>query len=143
MKNLYRLVYTSVRGTSCDEKEIQQIVAACKRNNPGRDITGVLLYSNKRFIQYLEGSKEDVRELYELIKKDTRHSGVMERVFTPITERIFPSWNMGYKDVDAGKMAYETSISPKDKVAFDAMIEGKSEYNDQAMRILKLFFEMA
>jgi hypothetical protein len=142
MKNLHQLVYTSVRGTKCDEKEIQNIVDACKRNNPSRDVTGVLLYSDKRFIQYLEGDGDEIRDLYEFIKKDDRHSGVMERAFGPIKERRFPSWHMGHKDVDA-ELSYHTAISKKDQTIFADMIEGKSDYNDQAMRVLSLFFKMA
>lgn len=143
MNNLYRLVYTSVRGAQCDEKEIENIVSACRRNNPGRDITGVLLYSNKRFIQYLEGTDQEVRELYELIKEDPRHSGVMERAFEPIKERMFPAWAMGYKDLDRNELAYKTAISNEDKAVFQAMITGDSNYSDLAIRKLKLFYDMA
>ena len=59
--NLYQLVYTSARNAKCDENEITSIVAACQRNNPGKDITGVLLYSDNRFLQYLEGNANEIR----------------------------------------------------------------------------------
>lgn len=141
MNNLHQLVYTSVRSAQCDEKEIKKIVDACKENNPSRDITGVLLYSNKRFIQYLEGDGDEIRDLFEFIKKDKRHSGIMERSFGLIEERRFPSWHMGYKDVDA-ELSYHTDISKTDQKIFSDMIEGKSEYSDQAFRVLNLFFQM-
>jgi hypothetical protein len=142
MNNLHQLVYTSVRSAKCDDQEIEKIVNACKRNNPGRDVTGVLMYSDKRFIQYLEGDASEIRELYEFIKKDPRHSGVMERAFGPIKERSFPSWHMGYKDVDA-EIKYHTTISNGDRATFSDMIEGKSDYSDQAIRVLNLFFKMS
>jgi len=40
----------------CDDSEIDKILDSAKRNNPGLDITGVLLYTEKKFIQYLEGA---------------------------------------------------------------------------------------
>ena len=140
--NLYQLVYTSARNAKCDENEITSIVAACQRNNPGKDITGVLLYSDNRFLQYLEGDVNEIRKLFELIQKDPRHSGVMERAFGPITERRFPSWHMGYKNVDK-ELAYHTNISKADQQVFAEMIEGKSDYSDRAYRDLSLFFKMA
>ena len=57
MSDLYRLVYTSFRKPKCDDGEIKNILDACKRNNPRRNITGILMHSDSRFIQYIEGSK--------------------------------------------------------------------------------------
>ncbi len=61
--SLYQLVYTSVRKPGCDDYEIKKILESCKRNNPSKDITGVLLHSENHFIQYLEGSKDIINLL--------------------------------------------------------------------------------
>jgi hypothetical protein len=141
MSSLYRLVYTSFRKPNCDEKEIENILDSCKKNNPNRNITGVLLHSDKRFIQYIEGSKDEVQELYELIKDDPRHTSVNQRNFEPIDERIFPSWEMGYKDVD--QIQFDTEASNINQKAFNRLIKGELDFDDNAMRILQLFFKMA
>ena len=141
MSTLYRLVYTSFRKPACDENEIQNILASCKKNNPGREITGVLLHSDKRFIQYMEGDKEEVLSLYELIKDDPRHTSVNQRDFGPIDERIFPSWEMGFKDVD--KVEFDTETSDSDKATFNGLIKGELDFDDNALRTLQLFFKMA
>jgi len=99
MSNLHRLIYTSFRKPECTDKEIENILAACKRNNPGHNITGVLIHSKKRFIQYLEGDGALIESLFEKIKLDPRHAAATLRNYEPISERIFPSWNMGYKDL--------------------------------------------
>ncbi|WP_425389556.1 BLUF domain-containing protein [Ekhidna sp.] len=141
MSSLYRLIYTSFRKPECDEEEIDNILSACKKNNPGRNVTGVLLHSDKRFIQYIEGEKDEVLDLYELIKDDPRHTSVNQRNFEPIANRIFPSWEMGYKDVD--KIAFDTDASSINEKTFNRLIKGELDFDDNAMRILQLFFKMA
>ncbi|MEQ9466801.1 MAG: BLUF domain-containing protein [Ekhidna sp.] len=141
MSSLYRLIYTSFRKPECNEHEIQNILASCKKNNPKRDITGILLHSDKRFIQYIEGNKDEVVELYELIKKDSRHTSVNQRNFEAIDDRIFPSWEMGYKDLDM--VQFNTDASVADQKTFNGIIKGELDFDDNALRILQLFFKMA
>lgn len=142
MSNLYKLVYTSVRRPHCDEQEIQNILNACRRNNPHESITGVLLHCKNRFFQYLEGDKDAIMELYQRIKNDDRHGGVHRRYYGPIEERLFPSWQMGYKDLDK-ELRFNTDVSSEDEEIFKSLVEEES-YNDiQGLRLLKLFFEMA
>lgn len=142
MSNLYKLVYTSSRRPHCDEQEIQNILNACKRNNPHEDITGILLHSKNRFLQYLEGDKDAIMALYERIKTDNRHGGVNRRYYGPITERLFPSWQMGYKDLDK-ELSFNTDVNSQDEDIFKELVE-EDPYNDiEGLRLLKLFFEMA
>lgn len=141
MDQLYRLVYTSFRKPECDEKEIENILKACQRNNPQRKVTGILMHSKNRFIQYIEGNEQDVTALYELIKGDPRHTSVNRRNFEPIDKRMFPSWEMGYKNVD--ELAFNTAVSGSDKQVFDGLINNELNLDDQGMRILQLFFSMS
>lgn len=143
MKNLYRLIYTSSRRTKCTEEEIAKILDSCKRNNPGKDITGVLLHSEKRFLQYLEGSKEELLNLYNQICADDRHGGVNQREFAPIEKRIFPSWHMGFKDISKQTIDFNTAISEKDKAIFKSLIEDKQYDEEHGVRVLKMFFDLA
>lgn len=142
MQNLHRLVYTSVRKPNCTDEELQKILASCKRNNPGKNITGVLLHSDKRFIQYIEGESETIQNLYEGIKDDPRHAGVNLRSFEPIEERKFPSWHMGFKDLSKDHIEYKTDISSKDIEAFKSLIEGSENITDRSLKLLYMFFDM-
>jgi|VirMetMinimDraft_7_1064189.scaffolds.fasta_scaffold17264_2 hypothetical protein len=143
MASLYKLIYTSSRRPNCDATEIENILASCRKNNPSKDVTGVLLHSDHRFIQYLEGDKDEIMRLFEYIKKDERHGGVNLRYYTPIEERIFPSWQMGYKDVNLKSAVFQTSITKEDQATFQKLIEDEDQSEVEGMRILKLFFEMA
>lgn len=143
MENLYCLVYTSSRRPKCTDEEIVKILDSCKRNNPGKSITGVLLHSEKRFLQYIEGDKNEIYTLFERIKTDERHGGVNQREFAPIEKRIFPSWHMGFKDVSKQSINFNTAISEADKNIFKALIEDQQFEAVQGVRVLKTFFDLA
>lgn len=143
MSNLYRLVYTSFRKPACDEAAIENILASCKRNNPGRNITGILMHSNNRFIQYIEGDRNQVEKLYELIKDDPRHTSVNKRNFEQINERVFPSWEMGYKDLSSDNIEFQTEIKNQDEATFNQLINNELDFNNEGMKVLQLFFKMA
>lgn len=143
MSDLYRLVYTSFRKPKCDDGEIKKILDSCKRNNPKRNITGILMHSDSRFIQYIEGGESAVLELFELISEDGRHTSVNQRNFESISERVFPSWEMGYKDVPAKELQFDTEATIADKEAFKFLIKGELDFSNNGMRILQLFFKMS
>lgn len=142
MSDLHRLVYTSFRKPICDDGEIKNILESCQRNNPKRAVTGILMHSDSRFIQYIEGEKDDLTELYELIEKDSRHGGVNLRNREPITERVFPSWEMGYKDLSQN-LEFDTKVSRDDKAKFEKLLNGEMDLTDEGMKLIKLFFTMA
>jgi hypothetical protein len=137
------LIYTSFRKPNCYESEIKKILEACQKNNPGHEITGILLHSKNRFIQYIEGEPDKLLSLYDKIKEDNRHTSVNQRSFMPIEKRLFPAWHMGYKDVISDQIGFHTAISEDDREIFESMITGKNEFNDHGLTVLKLFFEMA
>ena len=138
--NLYRLVYTSFR--KCDDKGVSKILESCKRNNAKKAITGILLHSNRRFIQYLEGDRDEILSLYERIKSDPRHTSVLRRNFELIKERVFPSWEMGYKDISDEKLKFNTEAKNEDYKKFEKLLEGEINLDDEGLRVLQLFFKI-
>ncbi|NQZ76279.1 MAG: BLUF domain-containing protein [Ekhidna sp.] len=138
MTNLYRLVYTSVRKSSCSDEEIEKILDSCKKNNPSRDVTGILMHKKNRFIQYVEGSKENVELLYDKIKDDPRHTAVNQRCFERIEQREFPSWEMGYKNL-TGDLQFQTQTQAN-KDTFDKIMDAKLDFDNEGLRLLQLFF---
>ncbi len=137
--NLYQLLYTSRKTPTCNDKEIEKILDSCKRNNPSKDITGVLLHSNDHFIQYLEGSK-DIIKLYDLIKTDTRHTGVVLLSYAPLKERVFPAWHMGYKNITNSKIDFLTDANSNEKKVFESIIKGEKQMDASAVGLLIKFF---
>ena len=140
MNELYQLVYTSIRDSKCTEEEVNKILKACQRNNNPSEVTGVLLHSKKRFIQYLEGGME-ISQLYNKIKRDKRHHHVVLLSYMPIPERVFPNWQMGYKDIDI--LSFNTKITAEDSDSFNAIINGETSELNIGITLLKRFFEKA
>lgn len=140
MSSLYNLVYVSNRPSSCDDKEIQNILASSRKNNLQLNITGVLLHSENRFLQYLEGNKDEIMALYERIKGDPRHTSCNILYHVPIPHRVFPSWQMGFKNLDYA-INFQTEAGEKEYQLFHHLIEEDAYEDIEGLHVLKLFFE--
>ena len=143
MSNLSCLVYTSYRKPICDDKEIEKILSACKNNNKPKGITGVLLYSDNRFLQYLEGNEHDIQSLYLKIKEDPRHAAVTQRDFKPITQRLFPSWEMAHKDISDKNLSYDTVSTHEHKQLLEKLINDDLDFRNEGIKVLQLFFKVS
>ena len=141
MENLFQLVYTSKRKPDCSDAEIDKILGACKKNNPQQNITGVLLYTDKMFVQYLEGDSRKILALYDSIKKDDRHERSVLISYGPLNERAFPNWHMGAKTLSEDDVDFHTEITHEDKKLLDAVLRGEKQEGLSALNLLKKFFE--
>ena len=137
---LSQLVYVSNRKPTCTNEEIDKILASCKKNNPGLGITGVLLYSDTKFIQLVEGDAKVIMNLYDKIKLDSRHSSPMMISYNPIKDKSFPSWHMGTKNIPKNSVEFKTDITEEDKLAFTNILSGKEENGQRVLNLLKKFF---
>lgn len=137
---LSQLVYVSKRKANCTTEEIDKILASCKQNNPDLGITGILLYSQDKFIQLVEGESSIVMKLYDKIKKDDRHKDCVMISLAPIKEKSFPSWHMGSKQIKQDKIDYNTEITTKDKQIFDQILSGKEGNSEAVLKTLQKFF---
>ncbi|PZR30336.1 MAG: bluf domain protein [Azospira oryzae] len=138
---LAHLAYVSVRKNSCTEPEIEKILASCKKNNPPLNITGALLYSENQFIQYVEGEAIELMSLYDKIKKDQRHEKTVMISYSPITDRIFPSWHMGNRKITSEDIDFVTDITADDKDVFTKIINGKEADGAKVQNLLVKFFK--
>lgn len=64
-------------------------------------ITGMLLYKDGNFMQLLEGEEPVVRELYATITQDPRHFRLNVLSEETTESRLFPSWSMGFQDLES------------------------------------------
>ena len=92
------LLYLSTKYSSLTEQDISMIVESSSVNNADSEITGVLLEYNNYFLQYLEGPEYNVLRLYDIIKRDNRHSNIQLIQTKDIQEKIFSDWSMILKD---------------------------------------------
>lgn len=93
--DLYCLVYQSEATTRLNTQKLEEIISKASKRNPEFDITGVLLSDGSYFIQYLEGPKGNLDQLYQIIANSTSHHNLKVLVKQPIDQREFPKWFMG------------------------------------------------
>lgn len=138
---LAHLAYVSVRKKNCTDQEIDKILASCKTNNAPLDVTGVLIYSDTRFVQYVEGESAVLTSLYDKIKKDPRHERAVMISYSPISSRIFPSWQMGSRKLASDDVSYLTDITSEDKMEFTNILSGKETEGGKVRDLLQKFFK--
>jgi hypothetical protein len=93
---LVRLVYVSKVAADFAPDDLQAILDAARRHNLSSGISGLLAFNGDYFLQVLEGGREAVNRLYQLIAGDSRHESVLLLQLSEISERKFPSWSMAY-----------------------------------------------
>ncbi len=70
------------------------LLAQAKRNNEQAGITGCIAFEDRRCVQILEGPRDRVEALFETIRHDPRHTGVVELTRREIDELHFERWGM-------------------------------------------------
>lgn len=98
---LMRLIYASESTQPLTPATVQQLVEHASRSNARRQLTGVLAFDHRAFVQCLEGGREVVSELFCRIAADTRHRRVVLLEFKAVDERMFTQWGMGFAAADA------------------------------------------
>jgi hypothetical protein len=138
---LTQLVYVSNRSKFCTAKDIEQILESSVRNNQKKNITGVLLYSDKKFLQCIEGNYEDLKNLYAKIKQDKRHYNPIMIGFTIVKERLFPAWQMAGKSVNLEQVSFENRMDSSEESEFRKILEGETSNSERVSALIKKFFD--
>lgn len=102
---LIRLIYASTAAETVGISEFKLILQQSQANNHQRDLTGVLAFNSKIFLQGLEGSREQVNELYARLLHDKRHHTVAVLDYAEIEEREWGQWSMGFAALSADNRA--------------------------------------
>lgn len=96
---LYSLIYISKPIKPFDTHELEELALEAQQKNATRDISGLLLYSNRFFLQVLEGDYEELSALYARLELDERHRDLELLTGAPASQRLFSGWSMGVLDI--------------------------------------------
>jgi hypothetical protein len=107
-----------------DASALKDILAASVRNNEASGLTGMLLYAGGSFMQVLEGDEEAVDATLARISGDPRHHGVFEIDRSPIDERAFANWRMGFRRLDAADVVTHPGYAPLFQPGFEPAVLG-------------------
>ncbi len=91
---LARVVYRSRAVKSLSAPELHDLTHGSQRRNGRHGITGLMLYDNNRFFQWLEGPAANVDRLMASIHADQRHTDVEVLNKESAEMRTFGSWSM-------------------------------------------------
>jgi len=97
--SIYQVLYHSHVTAAPKEADLQHLLDQSRRYNVTHQITGLLLYSDGRYVQVLEGAEADVRALYARIQRDARHERLVTVSAGPGSQRHFADWRMGFGHV--------------------------------------------
>ena len=116
---LVRVIYVSTADHAVDAGALEDILDASLRNNEPNGLTGMLLYAGGSFMQVLEGEEADVDATLARVRRDPRHSDVFEIDRSPIDERSFANWRMGFRRLDVSDAVAHPGYAPFFEHGFD------------------------
>ena len=67
--DFYRILYSSKASDAMKSSDVMNIIATAQAFNKTADVTGMLLFIEDGFIQYLEGAEETVVKLYKKLHR--------------------------------------------------------------------------
>lgn len=136
---MLQLVYISTsRAPAIDDPFLENVLTVSRRNNSAAGISGLLLAGGRRFLQALEGPREEVLRTYERIKQDPRHFAFVVLAERKIEVPEFGAWAMAYsqgRDPKAGaalRGAVETLTASLPDRNIRALFTGFAELHSEA-----------
>ena len=96
---MYFLIYVSTATKLLSDDELTALLEQSRASNRAKNITGLLLYNEGTFMQFLEGAREDVLSLMGKIHADPRHHGLIVVMREEHDSREFTNWAMAYQKI--------------------------------------------
>ncbi|RYE31923.1 MAG: BLUF domain-containing protein [Sphingobacteriaceae bacterium] len=102
---MYFLIYSSYAQVEFSHPDLKRLLTKSREKNKRLAVSGMLLFLEGKFIQFLEGEEADVKSLYNTIYKDNRHKSVvvLKEGFTE--NRLFTDWSMAFSTVTPEEIA--------------------------------------
>jgi hypothetical protein len=93
-----RIIYRSIAAPDLDRAGLIHLLYHARLANERRGMSGILLRSDRRFLQVLEGPTWKLCAAFAAIRRDVRHSQVEVLDERSISEATFGRWRMRYFD---------------------------------------------
>lgn len=93
------ICYISTASHDFSDHQLKELLLESRKNNEQKGITGMLIHFDGNFIQYIEGDKYAVTNLFESIKTDIRHRSVYKITSGITRERKFQKWSMAFENI--------------------------------------------
>lgn len=136
---LVALAYTSSASGLLGDADLEALLEGARRANQEFDVTGVLLYDDGSFLQYLEGPPEGIAAVYERVRRSPLHSGIIELIRGPIPARVFSGWQMGFTRTPASAVLRLANASWKAQLRHDAATPALTD--SEGFQLLRQFWD--
>jgi methanogenic corrinoid protein MtbC1 len=90
------LIYRSQAATQLPPAGLERLLNRAKARNRGLGVTGMLLFSDNQFFQWLEGPPEGVAQIWDSICQDPRHGHIELIDHHTRSLRLFGDWDMKF-----------------------------------------------
>jgi hypothetical protein len=94
---LHRLLYISTVRRGFEDWMIEDLLSKAQKKNRKNGLTGILVFDGRRFMQYLEGEEDKVRETFKRIQQDPRHYAIVMLREGSGEHRQFADWDMAIR----------------------------------------------
>jgi len=99
MGKLKNVIYVSSAVRKYSKDELHEYLIKFRDNNKKNGISGVLIYQEGTFLQFIEGPIAAVDSLIEKIAADQDHKGITTLREQEADVRLFSDWSMGFKEM--------------------------------------------
>ncbi len=135
---IYHLIYQSSATVRLDQKQLMELLKLARLKNEGAGLSGMLLYRDGLYLQYVEGLRSDVYALLNRLKNDPRHQAIRIIRESILRHRLFSDWSMAYKNLSGLKSSNVPGYSESLQGQSTMPIEGSPEE-----LLIKMFHGMA
>jgi len=117
---LIELIYASETPEPIDMEGVRALLDHSRKNNAALNVTGLLCYDHKQFLQIIEGEMDVILDLFHDIQADPRHTNVRILYEGDIEARAFSDWKMAYEPFPSGLLPTLTRAIHKKSLGTDS-----------------------
>ena len=134
---LHSVLYVSTAQVLFTPPRMEELLVRSRENNVRHQITGLLLYQDGAFMQFLEGPEAAVERLFRKIRADERHFAIVTISEGAIPCRRFPDCPMGFRNLRDRAVRQLPGFEE-----FEDTMLSTAEFSqepDRAMQLLRVF----
>ena len=93
---LAAISYRSRAVTPFSELQLADLLESARQYNHANELTGLLVYDDGRFFQWIEGHPDKLATVWDAIQRDSRHTDIQIMGNQSIPLRFFGDWDMRF-----------------------------------------------
>ncbi len=127
----FAISYVSTASRGLPQEEIVKIMEETQIRNNKHGVNGLLIYSEGNFFEVIEGEEIKIKDLFKVIREDTRHKNIL-MIFEKEVDKPF------FEDMDANFISENTQHRSMDVRNFLYYIKDLDEGTQKTVKnILK------